>query len=428
MTFFKKESSWVSAVLAFGLIVFAVLYFQNFEYLLRGVHKIRQADTLFTGYSYCFEGTEFLKPKVANRENTSGVSIGEFPLFSYLISIPCKMTGQWSETFPRYFSIFIFLLNGLLWGAWIKKRNPQILFSSWLIFFFFCSLQLLHLSIPLPDGLALLFMGGALFLWEEKGMHQTYFWISGLFLFGVGFLMRPYLFPLVFLYWDKKTWTAALALCGALYFFWYKYWIFKYSEVSYYLTRVVNPEDLVPQIPGLILPIIEISIIEMMNYVGLFLILFFVKDFKKEIAIWALVCIMVIGARGKHFINHNYYLLAGSLVISIVMTLAWNKIKNRCRTGILLLFVLIGIGLNQHLWKAPKEKWQIDLERMANEKVPKDAKVASYIGVSPQWLYLSKRTGWMFKPEKYTDQCPEGAAWALILKDELPEFIPCKAQ
>jgi hypothetical protein len=74
------------------LFIMAVLYSSfilwSFQAPLVGVHFIRQADTLFTAYSYCKEDSSFLYPRIVHRENTSGVSIGEFPLFSYVLSLP----------------------------------------------------------------------------------------------------------------------------------------------------------------------------------------------------------------------------------------------------------------------------------------------------------------------------------------------------
>lgn len=427
MLVLKKEEKFLSLIFLFGLLIFAVLYFHNFEYTLRGIHKVRQADTLFSGYSYCFEDTSFLKPRIAHRENTTGIAIGELPLFSYLLSIPCKLTGRWSESFPRILSLLFFALNAVLWGLWIRKRYPAVSMSAWLIFFCFSSLHLGHLTIPLPDGLALLFVGGALLLWDREDKN---FWMNllGVLLFVLGFWMRPYLFPLLFFKLEnRKLVLSTFIACVGIYLFWYKYWVIKNSEIEYYYTNLGHFSDWIIQAPSLIGPYILIAGKEMTNYIGIFMILFFARDLKKLWLLWGVIWLMVIGARGLHMLNHHYYLLAASVVTSIMMTVAWTQMQNRYKLWIPILFIISGLSINQHLWNPPREKWQMQLEGMADEQVPKDAKVATYIGLSPQWLYLIKRTGWMFDPKKYTGTCPEGATWALILVNENPQFVRCSA-
>ena len=214
---------WIFALILLGAFLF------NASSPLQGIHTIRQSDTVFAAYSYCMEGTDFLKPKVAHRGTTSGVAIGEFPLYSYIVSLPCQVRGSWSEYDPKFFILFFWILNFLIWTAWAKlylKLAPSNKddIASLAIIFGFSTFALLYLTISLPDNLAFLLIGLAAYLQISdfrllnRTLSQKSISILSALLFILGFAVRPYLIPLILLVHRRWWWlTLTTVGCGIVY-------------------------------------------------------------------------------------------------------------------------------------------------------------------------------------------------------------------
>lgn len=303
MIFFSRLSNLVRNFPVQGFLFFlAVLYsgfiLWSFQAPLVGVHFIRQADTLFTAYSYCTEGASFLYPRIIHRENTSGISIGEFPLWSYILSLPCKITGVWSDRLPNYISFLLFLCNILIWwrvfqkilSKYIEPTERDSLFSDFFVLIFFSSLALTHWTIPLPDVFSLFLAGLGISLgisWRKQislggslasespisngdhpqksqpslGKLVNNFGLPLLSAFFIlsAFAVRPYIAPvfLLLLPLESRSLRQLLSLklsywvflcglaVGALtsYWGWYHVWKTK-SEILYYNTSLVSPIEI----------------------------------------------------------------------------------------------------------------------------------------------------------------------------------------
>ncbi|MEY4616283.1 MAG: hypothetical protein RJB66_1243 [Pseudomonadota bacterium] len=414
-----------------GLAIIGLLIFINLENPLTGTHKIRQADTLFTGYSYCIGDSTFLFPKIAHRESTSGVAIGEFPLFSALISIPCQLTGHWSEVPPKIITYFLWLLNLLIWTQWFKRRtstqnhaNPY----AFQLFFIFSPLLLTYLLIPLPDALAVLILGLAALCWQRLDSKRLQW--TGTFLFSLSFLMRPYLFPtLLILAPTKNVTLRTFGVCGIAYLLWFKYWI-RHTEIWYYLTDIKPLSSLLAsgwKAPSALLQQVSLN---HMNYIGLIPFYFAVKRNKKLFFAWLSSILFIVVLKSDHFVNHAYYFMATGLITVVAMAdgfLELNLKKQKIFTG---LFVVMGVLAIQHNWRPPINLRHKNLPKIIKENnVAFEEKIAVYDTFDPQTLYLAKRVGWYFEKADWNgpQSCPTTARWALLFdsKDN-PHLIACQ--
>ncbi len=408
-----------------GFFCFSAIVLSVLKWPLQGIHSHRQADTLFAAYSYCNEGTEFLKPKIAHRNATSGVSIGEFPLFSYVLSLPCKVTGEWSESFPKIFSVLLALFCTLAWGSFLKKKYFQAsenLLWIWAGVFFFIIGHLIHLTIPIPDAFASLIIAIAGLvdrpLWTRRTLSY--------FLFALGFIIRPYFFLLALLVYENLfVAIGALAVCGAPFLFWYKYWI-RQSEIDYYATEVKTRAELIQEFPRAIKNIPNVLLRNHLNFV--LAIPFFRGVMKKKK--WALLfliswCIVLV-AKGDHYVNHSYYLGSASLFAAVLILAGILDLKRWQQNTLIGLSIVIGIANTQHLWLGTHGNHFFEVqEALEKNHVPANAQIAAYVEQSPQFLYWARKTGWLLMPDQVHEKCPSNVQFKLYLANDQVRMEPC---
>lgn len=415
-----------------GLLVWAGLFSQSWERPLQGLHSHRQADTLFVAFSYCLEpGAEFLKPRILHRGDTPGVAVGEFPLFSWLVSLPCQVSGEWSETWAKTVTLGIYFLAALAWTFWWRRRLREmgVEASPWvgMTIFSFMALYMGNLSIPLPDALAALLV--ALSGWfapslarpaaaaldflpstatttsdsskEIRSFSSSWrqlaiSWSLSFLLFGLAFLVRPYvifLLPLVHRGW-RPFWIN-LGVCVVAYFVWFKWWAVQQSDVLYYNTTISG----LAKTLGDFLPSLGASLeqlfIEHWNVVGIYWVVLGARRFPALGAVWLLSLLGVLLLRGSHIHNHHYYLLAASLVGFVLLWVGFSLVKPKWQFVGLVLYVLVGFVHNQHLWRGTppeRDEWRLIQAQMQSMQVPPNAKL-SVSWEDPIPLYFAKRTG-----------------------------------
>ena len=403
-----------------GFFLTAMVWLYTSISPLEGIHSIRQADTLFAGYSYCVEGSSFALPKIAHRENTSGVAIGELPLFSYILSWPCQLTGQWSEVTPKIITwIFLMLALGV-WGMWFQRSYPE----RWpgfygFAFLFLISTQVqLHWTIPIPDIFAVLIFGLSL-LWAEKK------WILSVLFFALGFWIRPYFLPLILLVPQRKRWFWYVLACVPIYFFWYKYWILK-SQIEYYNTKVLSLKELQAALPATVQAVLTRFFRNDVNFVGVVLLFFAFRKVKYDFWLWltaATSLAFVVILKGDHLVNHGYYLGASSLLWILLMSVGLREAPPKMVPWLLGIYLLVMVANTQHLWRHLGLVKQEEVLALIKEKgvAPTD-KIATYLTDWPQdatYLYWAKRTGWSLRKIDFDEAhpCPKGAQFFMLEKD-----------
>lgn len=426
----SQKSNFHRIAIALGLLVLFVLIVRVLEFPLTGTHKIRQADTLFTGYSYCIEDSTFLYPKIAHREHTDGIAIGEFPLFSALISLPCQITGRWSEVIPKLITYALWILNLLIWGLWFRRKNPDSVKNhpeAFLLFFIFTPLLLTYLLIPIPDVLAVAILGLGGICWQEK---KAPWLVLGGVLFTLAFVMRPYLFPLLMVL--APNWLSALGtfgLCGVVYLIWFKYWI-HHTQIWYYLTDTKALSSLLDagwKAPG---SLAQQILLNHLNYIGLWPLMIAFKSHRRLLFAWASSIAFILLLKGDHFVNHAYYFMATGLISAIAMSEGYLTLSQNKKKVFTVLFVIMGLLAVQHNWRPPVDDrpWSLTQLMEANG-VKFTERIAVYDTFNPQTLYLAKRVGWYFEKHEWKGpaSCPKEATWALLFDEkDKPSLIPCQ--
>lgn len=436
MTKFKMLRA-PGAVLAAGLVLFAIAWFQVWNSPLEGVHTIRQADTLFAGWSYCVEGSEFLRPRVAHRGATGGISIGEFPLASAFFALPCELTGIWSEAAVRSLVLLLLILNAFLWGQFVRRRWPER-WPGWdwfLVVWLFSTHHLMHFTIALPDPLAfaLIALAGLGFL-AARDFRGPYLGgilcrLGAAVLFVIAFGMRPYLVPLLLLVIPGLAWQVGVFIaCGLFYLVWFKWWILQ-SEVVYYATEATSFAETWEKLGPICLAFLEAVFRNALNFVGAWWVFVAFRENRDRRMAWltAGAFLLVLGLRAPMILNHKYYLGAGVLLLTIWMV--WGV--RRAPAWLAWVYLLVAVVNVQHLWHGNGlAKMRLVQAEIARAAVAPEDKIAVYIGdgLPVAYLYWAKRSGWGFHGDDFrgVEHCPEGARWAMTWEDSGPRVQECR--
>lgn len=404
---------------------------------LVGAHTHRQADTLYTAWSYCHEQTPFLLPKVIFRGMGEGIAIGEFPLWSWFLSTQCQVSQKWNEAFPSWITLLFFFLNGLIWWLWLLRQFNQNKksfglsfeidkkhFWLWAIIYFFSSFNLIHYLIPIPDIFAMTVIGIAALGFQNKNRFIKY---TAGFLFLTGFLIRPYLFPLLFvIVFDVNIliWCSGLATLG--YYCWYMKWA-DLSQINYYAIHIEPLKALINQFPHALQTSVNYILHNHWNFILAWPFFLFAKRNAKLFALWLSAFIFIVFMRGHHIEIHNYYLGAISFLGLMMALSGLQFLSPRKIQLVVLVYAMIGIANTQHLYHSNKNNWPVLLQTEADlSGVKAQDKVAVYISFDPSFLYWSKHVGWLKSAEEFRPgQCPAGADWSLILVNNYPQYLPC---
>lgn len=456
--FLSGSRSNLMMILSFVFIVAVLLYILPSP--LQGIHRIRQADTLFAAYSYCIENTNFSSPRISHRENTSGIAIGEYPLFSYLLSLKCKLTGQWDEWTPKLLTWLLFFLGLFVWFKIFLQifrlsfKRDQVI--SFFFIMVFCTQMHLHWMIPIPDILTVTLLGMSYWFLYQSQLRSLTSWLSNIFcflsavFFAVGFNIRPYFLFLFFLPFItelataslfkrdflKHFWTAfferfihryfywflltAIFTLG-LYFYWYKLNIFK-TEIYYYNLDITPLSQLWLHCVEIIKALFEQILRNHLNFIGLWPLLYACRKDRQAVGLTLLALLnafFIVAIKANHIINHGYYLGLTSLLLAAVVWRGFIDFSERKKIAFISLYFLIFIANNQHLWNHDGlRNWRLMQKLVAENSVRPEDQLVSYATQhldDTGYLYWAKRTGWAY-PEAQFDKnkpCPWGGEFFL---------------
>ncbi|MFN9065785.1 MAG: hypothetical protein ACK5V3_01040, partial [Bdellovibrionales bacterium] len=380
-------------------------------------------------YSYCKEdGASFLYPKTLFRGDTGGVAIGEFPIYSWMLSLPCHISRDWSDNAARLTSFILFFLGLYIWGLFFQSRL-QIKWPGWPIYLslaLFSSQTLTHYFIILPDVASFLLIGVSAFFYEKKSQSAyldnfVYKPLSIIF-FTMGFLTRPYMIPLlaIIIPFDWGTFKNSmkkvapyLVLSILGYIFWFKYWS-KNSEVTYFAINF-KIIDFINQWQTIVGATFSRIFRDVLNYVGLIPLAYLM--FKKKITVSDTVnitggIILIWGATTYAVINHGYYLNAVSLIIIFYMISHWNEFPKKWATLFIFLWSLIGLSSNVHQFdpkRAIHEQAHFDQIKLDYEIKDFEKIVVYQNGWIPEPFYRMKAMGHSWPPETFDEgkSCPK---------------------
>jgi hypothetical protein len=414
---------------AFALIL-GLAFIYNFNSPLQGTHTIRQSDTVFAAYCYCTEGAEFLKPRIAHGGLTGGVAIGEFPIYSYMLSLPCQIRGTWSEWDVKFFILLLWILNLMVWTLWSRAYFREKNLSSFAILLGFSTFSLLFMTVSLPDNLAFLLVGLA--AWLEIRFPKKWTSFVSALLFILAFAVRPYFIPLMLLVHRRWLWMIATGLgCIAVYFIWYKIWA-QHSELNYYYIAIPPVTEIILGLPRYAGPLLETILREWFHYI--FIVLLFWKwRALEKVEVFGLVASLglVILVRGEHLIVHSYYMWAAAVYAFLCLVRALMTLKPWQQSSLLILYGVIGMAQTQHQFHAQAETRSRQVqELLVTEHVPAAAKIAVFVGdgsCSTHYLYWFKHHGWCLYEKEFhgPESCPQGADYFFRYDGEQPILKPC---
>jgi|GEM_PF-5166829 hypothetical protein len=396
---------------------------------LIGPHKIRQADTLFSSYSYCVENTEFLKPRILHREGTNGVAVGEFPVYNYLMSIPCKVTGIWSATFLRGITFVFYVLNFFLLGIALLNAWGKVRWEWLTLFWFFTPLWFVYGPMPIPDGFTL-----ALFLftwiWSEKRKATASNVLQDLLLVLV-FLIRPFFYPMFLLVRPNlKRLILLTGLCGVGYLIWFKWWVPSVTEIEYYAISNKSLIELVRNFWSVGHAFIEQTLYHHVNYIGLLLLISAISKQCRLFICWAFAWAFILGVKADHFVNHPYYMIAAGF-FALLLMMKSDFFANKSKKSKIIfaaVYIAICLGNVQHHYLREKD-WIVDAGAKVNEQTQFSEKIAMYGGTKIVYLYAALRTGWLLPYEDFKngEYCPAGAVWAWHVDEgmKVSDLVKC---
>lgn len=397
-----------------------VLFVQTIDVPLQGTHRWRQADTLFSSYYFCTEETNILYPRIGPRQNTAGVAIGEFPLYSYITGMVCRLKGGWDEVTPKLVSLTFTLLGIFIWWKALRLNYQlaSLRFSHWFALSFFSVISLSFMTIPMPESLAFFIFGISSYCWAnfKDASHKNK--VLGSILFSLGFLLRPYHIPFLTIFRPRwKTFALTLLTCIILFVLWYKLWAASATQIfGHYGIGFESLDKIFQAIPGA-LAILPKRLMDHTGVVGLiaFFLAFKVDRWLHLIYVGSIGLMLIL--KPTHLANHAYYLSNPAFISFMILALGFNQLKmDWHRNGLVLLYVIFGIATTQHNLTSSKQRddWQ-RLLAVAKE-APELAKVITYTGDGPQELYLMKRMGWTGSELAFNSQapCPQGAEYYLL--------------
>ena len=193
-----------------GLIVLFFVYgFHEILFLRpQSMHQWRQTDCLQIAHNYLTDSWNFFSPSIHNLfsdNETTGKTIGEFPLLYYLVAFLWKVFGE-HEFIYRLVSLLVFYLGLLALFNTLKNLYKDIFWASLVVLFLFTSPILIFYSnnfLTNAPAFGLVLIGWSFFYRFYKSKKNKLLYLSILFFTLAGLLkMTAYIsFILLGCFW-----------------------------------------------------------------------------------------------------------------------------------------------------------------------------------------------------------------------------------
>jgi len=431
MTLFPKERSirWITL---FGFVVGFLLFVYSLQWQLNGPHQHRQADSVYPGFFYCFDSdSRFLYPRVGPRGLSDGVAINEFPIYAYSVGQICKLKGSWDESTPRIFSmIMAFLAACFFWLILQRKYHaaPEsksgLSFLEYLLIFFFLPVNWTFFTIPMPESTALFLNALAGYLWiyfPDSKIKK----VLAFLIFCTSFLIRPfYILLLLFYFPGLLIVGTTIVVCIALFWGWYRYWsgLVTTMPPGYFGIQFQTKAEVIASLPRAIAHL-PVRVLEHTAVVGIFSMFMMWRREMLLVLFYVASLLMMYVLKSTHVSAHGYYLLNAGVFASFIIYLSLQYLTKTQRQAFLVFFLLYTFTSTQHNFMRNGHETELqvalqDFEAKSHQILPAEAKVATYLGLTPEWVYYLKRTGFIFEPLEFkgSAHCPLGATHYLARK------------
>jgi hypothetical protein len=361
----------------FCIVFISVCLFLNYQTYFflspRGIHFIRQTDSLsFINY-YCKTGFNFFNIGNLNLYNSTGKTACEFPLIYYIVALFTK-TGIKSFLLMKFIHLFLFFYTTFSLLNFFKRTLSLINSYASVFLIFSSTISLFYTLNYIPNYIALCLTICALinFLSFLESNNPFEFKLSILFflfasLFKVTFAIYPIgcliYFVLQFFKFKKINYkiVVSFSIIFVLIFLW-NYFVLYYNQINnadYYLTAIKpiwnSSFEERRSVISFILNywLYQYYFQSTIHFFGivLFISLFFYKKINLKIVLFSLILFIGLSCYFilffKQFKDHDYYFLEFIPFFMILFINSFPSIINcfnsYCKISVSLLLVIISI-------------------------------------------------------------------------------------
>jgi 4-amino-4-deoxy-L-arabinose transferase-like glycosyltransferase len=358
---------------------------------------------------------EFFFPRIDMAGTKTGIIGSEFPIYNYCIYMVSALFG-YTHWYGRLINLIIsnigvyyfyklikgvfdkniafnatILLSASIWFSFSRKVMPDTLSvaimlialyhaysylkyskTTGLIYFFVFSSLAMLIKIP---ALALLsIIAVVVFIKEISNKRKIY-------ILATGFL--------------------SFIIACVWYFVWVPYLLKTYHYQLYFPKGIIEGiTEILPLFPDY-LKKFYFSALHSYIAFGTFVIgVYYLlkgknKIVKYGIGIVTMVFIAFTIKTGAVFPLHNYYIIPFVPVMALIASLFISRIPTKYQYLLLVLISIEAIGNQQHdFFIKDSELYKLELEKLSDKYIPKDALIIINGGASPQSIYFSHRKGW----------------------------------
>lgn len=416
--------------LFFIVVIGLVIRLYKFDNPIADWHSWRQVDTAAVARNFVDFGFDPLRPRYddlsniqSGKDNPQGYRMVEFPLYQSISYVLFKIFPVFSiEQSLRVVSITASLITMVSIAFLVKRIHTSLsgIFAafSYAIFPYSVFYGRSILPEPLMVCLAVVSILATMVGFEKQGKIKFFLLLSGALFASLSLLVKPFavflLLPVAF-FWirhltDKKTMVLGImsALIAILPLYWWRNWIMNFPEgipVSSWLFNEGNIRFKGAWFHWLFAERISKLIL---GYWGIgLLILGFVSKIHRTTGLLSLLvtgslAYMVIIARGN--VQHDYYQQLLLPILFIIVGIGAGSLfeqKNllqKGKNGLLVLILLLfsvafsWFEIRGFYWINRPEI--VEAGTVANELLPKNAKVIAPYNGDTTFLYQTKRQGW----------------------------------
>jgi len=438
-------------------------------------HSWRQADTSAVTRNFTKFGFDLLHPRyddlsnvASGMDNPQGYRFVEFPLYNALTAFLFKIFVRFAfsiEIWGRLVSIFASLVSVyFLYLICNQLLNTEIALLS-AFFFSFLPYNTFYSRTILPE--LLMVMAGLAMIWfflkwteatsyklsrqsrgssiEASGQAINYYLLA-LFFASIALLLKPFVgflfIPLVYLIWKKEGFRGFLKPsvilffgCSVIPFFLWRFWISRFPEGIPTWQWLLNGDGI--RFKGAFFYWLFGERLGklILGYWGLpFLFLGTIVKPKKESFFfhwWGIAMLLYVSVVATGNVKHDYYQVITIPIISTFLAKGVYFLLNEgkkifglatryalCATCILFMFAFSWHEIRTFYWINRPEI--VEVGQIADNILPKDAKIIAPYGGDTAFLYQINRQGW---PIGFgiAEKIKKGAAYYISLDPEDPE-------
>ena len=404
-------------------------------------HNWRQTLTSMIARNFLENGLDLMHPMIDMTGTNSGIIGSEFPFFNFLIYLFAKLFG-YEHWYGRLINLVISSIGVFYFYKIIKRvSNYDVAFGSTLIFIASIWFAFSRKIMPDTFSVSLVLIGlyyGYNFILKNGFLNILLFFA----LCTLGMLCKipaMALFSVVLILFFIKNINLkrkiillfasvlSILIVSLWYFHWVPHLIQNYGNQLFFPKEIREGiVEIMPLLPELFKKFYFSSLQSYIAFIclasGLILIGFKEnKLFVTGLGIITVVFIVYIIKSGAVFPTHNYYIIPYTPVMAFAAGYFVAQIKNNFKYFLIGFIVIEGIINQQHdFFIKESTKYKLQLEKIADNHIPKSGMIVINGGFSPQDIYFANRNGWSLENEKiknlaYIDSLTNAGAGFLII-------------